>query len=86
MYDRAFENVSSNTRETNSYEEFKKIISEKQGYVKMMWCGKRACEDKVKEETQATSRCMPLSKETIGDTCPVCGEKAKHLVYFAKAY
>jgi len=86
MYDRALENVTSNTRETNSYEEFKKIISEKQGYVKMMWCGKRACEDKVKEETQATSRCMPLSKETIGDTCPVCGEKAKHLVYFAKAY
>jgi prolyl-tRNA synthetase len=30
-----------------------------------MWCGKRACEDKVKEETQATSRCMPLSKETM---------------------
>ncbi|MFA7076271.1 MAG: proline--tRNA ligase [Candidatus Izemoplasmatales bacterium] len=86
MYDKALEFVTSNTRETTSYDEFKKIIVEKQGYVKMMWCGKRECEEKIKEETQATSRCMPLKEETIGDICPVCGEKAKHLVYYAKAY
>jgi len=86
MYQNALDNVTKNTRETNDYEEFKKIISENQGYVKMMWCGKKECEDKIKEDTQATSRCMPLEKESIGDICPVCGEKAKHLVYFAKAY
>jgi prolyl-tRNA synthetase len=86
MYEKALENVKANTRETNDYNEFKKIISEKQGYIKMMWCGKRSCEEKVKEETQATSRCMPLSKESIGHNCPICGEEAKHLVYFAKAY
>ena len=86
MYNKALENVQANTRETNDYNEFKKIISEKQGYIKMMWCGKRSCEEKIKEETQATSRCMPLSKESIGHNCPVCGEEAKHLVYFAKAY
>ena len=86
MYQNALDNVTKNTRETNDYEDFKKIISENQGYVKMMWCGKKECEDKIKEDTQATSRCMPLEKESIGDICPVCGEKAKHLVYFAKAY
>jgi prolyl-tRNA synthetase len=86
MYEKALENVKANTRETNDYNEFKKIISEKQGYIKMMWCGKRSCEEKIKEDTQATSRCMPLSKESIGHNCPVCGEEAKHLVYFAKAY
>jgi len=86
MYKLALENVQNNTVETNDYEEFKKIISEKQGYVKMMWCGKQACEDKIKEDTQATSRCMPLEPENIGDKCPVCQEKAKYLVYYAKAY
>lgn len=86
MYQAALKNVQSNTLETNDYEEFKKIISEKQGYVKMMWCGNQACEDKIKEDTQATSRCMPLEPEVIGDKCPVCQEKAKYLVYYAKAY
>ncbi len=86
MYENALKNVQENTRITHSYEEFKKIISEKQGYVKMMWCGNQACEEKVKEDTAATARCMPLEKETIGDICPICGEKAKHLVYWAKAY
>jgi len=86
MYQNALANVLSNTKQTNDYNEFKKIISENQGYVKMMWCGKRACEDKIKEETQATSRCMPLTPEKIGEKCPVCGEDAKHLVFYAKAY
>jgi prolyl-tRNA synthetase len=86
MYKKALENVTANTKETDSYETFKQIIKENQGYVKMMWCGKRSCEDKVKEDTQATSRCMPLSEERIGEKCPVCGEEAKHLVYYAKAY
>ncbi len=86
MYQKALDNVQLNTKETNDYTEFKQIISKNQGYVKMMWCGKRSCEDKVKEETQATSRCMPLKPEKIGEKCPVCGDEAKHLVYYAKAY
>ena len=86
MYLKALENVNENTRETVSYDEFKKIITEEQGYIKMMWCGKRSCEDKVKEDTQATARCMPLEKQTIGTKCPVCGDEAKHLVYYAKSY
>ncbi|MDY0024334.1 MAG: His/Gly/Thr/Pro-type tRNA ligase C-terminal domain-containing protein, partial [Candidatus Izemoplasmatales bacterium] len=86
MYKKALENVNNNTKETNDYEEFKKIIKDNQGYVKMMWCGKQECEDKVKEDTQATARCMPMKDESIGEVCPVCKEKAKHLVYYAKAY
>jgi len=86
MYQRALINVMDNTREAHDYNEFKKIIDEKAGYVKMMWCGDRACEEKIKAETAATSRCMPFDQTPIGDVCPVCGKKAKHLVYFAKAY
>ncbi len=56
------------------------------GYVRMMWCGDRACEDKIKEETQATARCIPFTQEVITETCPVCGKKATKIVYFAKAY
>lgn len=86
MYQNALMSVMDNTRITTDYEEFKKIIGEKQGYVKMMWCGDLACEEKVKTDTQATSRCMPFNQEAVGDTCPICGKKAKHLVYWAKAY
>jgi len=86
MYQNALMNVMDNTRTMTDYEEFKKVISEKQGYVKMMWCGDLACEEKVKADTQATSRCMPFNQDPVGDICPICGKKAKHLVYWAKAY
>ena len=86
MYQRALTNVMDNTRITNDYEEFKDIIREKQGYVKMMWCGDHACEEKVKADTQSTSRCMPFDQAPIGKICPICGKPAKHLVYWAKAY
>jgi len=86
MYQRALMNVLDNTRETQDYEEFKKIIETKGGYVKMMWCGDQACEEQVKADTAATSRCMPFDQTPIGDKCPVCGKEGKHLVYYAKAY
>jgi len=86
MYDKALENVQNNTRPATTYEEFKDLISSKPGYVKMMWCGHVECENKIKEETTATSRCMPFVQEHLGDVCPVCGRKAEKEVFFAKAY
>lgn len=86
MYDAALKNVQSNTRVVNTYDEFKKLIKTEPGYIKMMWCGKQSCEEQVKEDTQATARCMPFDQTPIGDICPVCGEIGKHLVYYAKAY
>ncbi|MGI6710552.1 MAG: proline--tRNA ligase [Bacilli bacterium] len=86
LYDNALENVKSNTRIAKTYDEFKKIINEFGGYVKMMWCEDEACELKVKEDTTATARCIPFEQEKIGDVCPVCGKKATKMVLFAKAY
>ncbi|NLF48513.1 MAG: proline--tRNA ligase [Acholeplasmataceae bacterium] len=86
MYQKALDNAQDNTHEAQSYAEFKELIANNAGYVKMMWCGNSACETKIKEETTATSRCIPFIQEHLGDYCPVCGEKAKYLVYFAKAY
>ncbi|MEG0902431.1 MAG: proline--tRNA ligase, partial [Clostridia bacterium] len=56
------------------------------GFAKAMWCGERACEDKIKEEAGASSRNMPFDQQPIGDTCVCCGKKAEKLIYFAKAY
>ncbi|QLY39430.1 proline--tRNA ligase [Hujiaoplasma nucleasis] len=86
MYENALKNVEENTRVTNDYEEFKQIMQDKSGYVKMMWCGDETCEAQIKEETKATSRCMPFDQSPVGEKCPVCHKEAKHLVYFAKAY
>ncbi len=86
MYDAALKNVQANTRIAHTYDEFKELIRTEPGYIKMMWCGKQACEDKVKEDTQATARCMPFNQTPIGEKCPICGEEGKHLVYYAKAY
>ncbi len=86
MYNKALQYLLDHTTDAHSYEEFKEILENKGGYVKMMWCGDQSCEDKIKQETNATSRCMPFNQEPIGDVCPICGKKATKVVLFAKAY
>ncbi|MDD7267301.1 MAG: proline--tRNA ligase [Lachnospiraceae bacterium] len=87
LYQRAKAHLDAHTYETNDYHEFIEMIEEKPGFVKTAWCGDRACEEKVKEETGATSRCIPLEgKEAEGAVCPFCGKPAKHHVFWGKAY
>lgn len=81
---RAHREEMTSTAET--YEEFKSIIADKGGFVKAMWCGDTACEEKIKEETTATARCIPFEQEHISDTCICCGRKAEKMVYWGKAY
>ena len=76
----------SQTYVATDYEEFKKIFAEKTGFVKAMWCGDQACEDRIKEELSVTSRCMPFEQENISDKCVCCGKPAKKMVYWGKAY
>ena len=86
MYKKALQFLLDHTTEVHTYDELKEVVNVKGGYAKMMWCGEQACEDKIKEETNATSRCMPFNQTHFGDVCPICGKKAKHVVLFAKAY
>ena len=86
MLDRARAHRDSHTYEAKTYEESKDIIANKPGFVKAMWCGEEACELKIKDDTTATSRCMPFEQEKIADTCVCCGKPAKSLVYWGKAY
>ncbi|MDR3240056.1 MAG: proline--tRNA ligase [Clostridiales bacterium] len=67
-------------------EEMRKILDASPGFVKAMWCGREACEDQIKEQTGASSRCIPFEQERISDVCVCCGEKAEKMVYWARAY
>jgi prolyl-tRNA synthetase len=86
MLKRAKEHVITHTYEAIDYESFKKTIEEKPGFVKAMWCGDSACEEQIKEDTGATSRCMPFEQEELSGTCICCGKPAKKMVYWGKAY
>ncbi|MBQ6360349.1 MAG: proline--tRNA ligase [Lachnospiraceae bacterium] len=86
MFERAKERLYSNIRDAKTYDEFKDLIANKPGFVRTMWCGDQACEMKIKEDTSATSRCMPFEQEQISDVCVCCGKPAKKLIYWGKAY
>jgi len=86
MLERAREHRDRHTYVAVDYETFGKIIEEKPGFVKAMWCGSQECEDKIKEDTAATSRCIPFEQEKISDTCVCCGKPAEKMVYWGRAY
>ena len=86
MFERAKAHRDSHTYIAKDYDEFKETIENRPGFIKAMWCGDRACEDKIKEETGATSRCMPFEQEQVGETCVCCGKAAKKMVYWGRAY
>lgn len=86
MFERAKAHREAHTTTAVTYEQFKQAVAEKPGFVKAMWCGDQACEDKIKEDTTATSRCMPFDQEHLSDTCVCCGRPAKAMVYWGKAY
>ena len=86
MLERAREHRDAHTTTAVTYDEFKDAVENKPGFVKAMWCGDRACEDKIKEDTSATARCMPFEQEHISDKCVCCGREAKTMVYWGKAY
>ncbi|MCR5418068.1 MAG: proline--tRNA ligase [Lachnospiraceae bacterium] len=86
MLERARTHRDAHTYEARDYDEFVKTFNEKSGFVKAMWCGDQACEDKIKEELSVTSRCMPFNQETLADTCVCCGKPAQKMVYWGRAY
>lgn len=86
MLETARAHRDSHTYDALNYDEFVDVINNKPGFVRAMWCGDQACEDKIKEDTQATSRCMPFVQEKISDKCVCCGKPAKSLVYWGRAY
>lgn len=85
LYNRALERRNTMLYEATSYEEFKKIAKEKSGFIKINWCGKTECEEKIKEDTGLKSRCI-LEEETADGKCVCCGEEGIHKIYFGRQY
>ena len=86
MYNKALAHRESHTYTATNMDEFTDTINNKPGFIKAMWCGNQECEDKIKELTQGTSRCMPFNQEHISDVCVCCGKPAKKMVYWGRAY
>lgn len=86
LLDKATALLSDKTYTAVTLENFEKILTETPGFIKAMWCGNKECEVHIKEKTGATARCIPFEQENISDKCICCGEEAKHMVYWAKAY
>jgi len=78
--------LQNNTHTVDSYDQFKKILEEKSGFIKAGWCESEACEEKIKSETKATIRVIPFKQPKKLGKCICCGKPAKHEVIFAKAY
>ncbi len=86
MFRKAKDNLDSHIYKAKTLDEMKELALSRPGFVKAMWCGSLACELAVKEETGMPSRCIPFEQEHIDDVCPVCGQKAKHMVVWGIAY
>ena len=86
MLERARAHRDAHTYVARNMEELGSILTNTPGFVKAMWCGCQECEDKIKEQFAATSRCMPFEQETLSDVCVCCGRPAKKMVYWGKAY
>ena len=81
---RATEFRDANIHEPKDYEDLKRIVTD--GWAFAYWCESAECEAKVKEETKATTRNIPVNQPDQEGTCVVCGKPSKRKVYFARAY
>jgi prolyl-tRNA synthetase len=76
----------ANTHRVDSYAEFKRVLEEQGGFLYAHWNGSAEVEAKIKEETKATIRCIPIGGEPVPGECVVTGERSPQRVYFAVAY
>jgi prolyl-tRNA synthetase len=92
MYDKALAFRRANTHATATYDEFKKAVET--GFAFAGWCGSASCEEKIKEETRATMRCIPINPDEVlgsggaagSGKCVYCEQPAKERAIFARAY
>ncbi len=86
IYQKAFDFRKDNTTEVNSWEEFKQVLEEKAGFLSAHWDGTPETEDKIKDLTKATIRCIPLDQVQEAGICVYSGKPSTGRVLFAKAY
>ena len=86
IYNKAYAFREEMTTKVDSYDEFKKILNEKGGFISAHWDGTSETESKIKEETKATIRCIPLDNTLEDGVCMVTGKPSNQRVVFALAY
>jgi prolyl-tRNA synthetase len=86
IYQKAHSFREENTTEANSYDEFKQVLDTKAGFVSAHWDGTPETEQKIKEETKATIRCIPLDNKKEDGVCIYSGKPSTQRVLFARAY
>ncbi len=85
LFQRALHRRDELTTEVESYDEFKQVLEEKGGFIYAHWDGTPETEERIKNETKATIRCIPMGESTPGK-CMVTGNDSKKKVLFARAY
>ncbi|MEZ0182957.1 proline--tRNA ligase [Flavobacterium oncorhynchi] len=86
LFNKALEYRNTHVTEVNSFEEFKEVLEGKGGFVSAHWDGTAATEEKIKDLTKATIRCIPLDAVEEAGTCVFTGNPSSKRVLFAKAY
>ncbi|MFV8269796.1 proline--tRNA ligase [Flavobacterium sp. GT2N3] len=86
LFEKALNYRDTHITEVNSFEEFKEVLDRKGGFVSAHWDGTAATEEKIKDLTKATIRCIPLDRVEEAGSCVFTGESSVGRVLFAKAY
>jgi prolyl-tRNA synthetase len=86
IYKKALSFRNENTREVNTWQEFVQLLDDKAGFISAHWDGTPETEEKIKEETKATIRCIPLNNNMATGKCIYSGNESKQRVIFARAY
>jgi prolyl-tRNA synthetase len=86
LFRRALEFRNQNVTEVETYEEFKKALDEKGGFIKAHWDGTAETEKAIKDETKATIRCIPLNNPQESGKCVKTGKPSTQRVLFARSY
>lgn len=86
LFEKSKKFVEGNTSVVEDYEQFKEVMTNKRGFIRAFWCEDEECESKIKAETKATTRCLPLDAKKEEGKCVYCGKKADYRWYFAQAY
>ncbi len=86
IFNKALDYRKSHITEVSDYAEFKSVLEEKGGFIAAHWDGTAATEERIKEETKATIRCIPLEDSKIPGKCMITGNPSPQKVLFAKAY
>ncbi|AGM26503.1 prolyl-tRNA synthetase [Spiroplasma syrphidicola EA-1] len=86
LYERALNNRDANTKRLNTFAEYKAALNAGNGLYLAPFCGKITCEEKIKAETQTTTRCIPFGIEQEKAKCFYCQSDSELIVYFARSY